>query len=132
TRAGRGPAAARAGWAMWAASFRSPDRIAPSMEATGSGHLVGLVAVVAGVVAAVAGLGQGVRPERQVRLRGQDLLDPALVGRVVEVVYPHGSLVAHPAVLFEVPGPAHAARNLGDRARPLVSPPLRSGSLGVN
>src|SRR5437763_12480099 len=116
---------------MWAASLRSPHWIAPSMEATALRHLVGLVAVTTGVIAAVTGLGQGVGPERQVRLGGQDLGDAALVGGVVEVVHPHGALVAHPAVVLEVPRPTHRNRNLGEE-EPLVSPALRSGSLGVD
>src|SRR5947209_10645151 len=93
---------------MWAASFRSPDWIAPSMAAISG------AAVTAGVVAAVPGLGQGVGAECQIRLGRQDLLDAALFCDVVEVVHPHRALVAHPTVLFEVPGPGHG-RNLGDR-----------------
>src|SRR5437899_8661339 len=114
---------------MWAASFRSPDWIAPSMVAI-SGP-----AVMAGVVAAVAGLGQRVGPERQVRLSRQDLLDAALLGGVVEVVHPHGALVAHPAVLLEVAGPGHA-RNLGEedaeRGRLKTSAPVPENVLKGN
>src|SRR4051794_39237993 len=81
-------------------------------------------AVTARAVVAVLGLGQGVGAERRERLRRHDVVDPAVVGAVVQVVHPLVSLVPEPAVVLEANGPCHggAPYSRTRRGRPLGAP----------
>src|SRR5687768_7217158 len=65
----------------------------------------------------VAGLGQGVGPEGGELLRGQQVVDPAVVGRGIEVVHQPGALVADVLVVLETGRAAHGSHD-SSRARP--------------
>src|SRR5262249_24458290 len=64
-------------------------------------------AVMAGVIAAVLGLGKDVRPEDRACSGSHDVVDPAVVGAVIEVVDPLVALVPEPPVVLEADGPCH-------------------------
>src|SRR4051812_18249891 len=66
-------------------------------------------AVAAGVVAAVLALGKDVGSEDRACFGRHDVVDPALVGAVVEVVDALVALVAKPAVVLEADRPCHGA-----------------------
>src|SRR4051794_958593 len=81
-------------------------------------------AVTARAVVAVPGFGKGVRAEGGTGLGRHDVVDPAVVGAVVEVVDPLVALVAQPAIVLEADGPCHggARYTRTRRGRPLGRP----------
>src|SRR5205807_8701284 len=63
----------------------------------------------------------------------QELVDPARVDHVVEVVHPHAALVAQPAVVLEPGGAGHGRKLQRTSSAPKGRPraPLRSISLDI-
>src|SRR5829696_3681692 len=124
TTAGGRAAVLRAGRARWATRRTSPDtkrsstaqaspgpagRGACGVSASGGDGIVGgVTAATTPLVAPVAGLGQRVGPEADVRLGRHQLVDDRLVGAGVEVMDHLRPLVPEVALLLEPNRPLHA------------------------
>jgi hypothetical protein len=72
--------------------------------------------VPAGVVAAVAGLGDAVGTEGGEALGGDEFADPAALERLIQVVDDLAPFVAEVAVVFEADGPGHGTPEMRGRA----------------
>src|SRR5438094_155790 len=75
-------------------------------------------AVMARAVVAVPGLSKAVGAEGGAGLGGHDVVDPTVVGGVVEVVHPLVALVAEPAVVLEADRPCHGRDGTREEGAP--------------